>query len=71
VGCSVTALDKTGVPDLMVGRGGVTYLLECKSPVGKLTPDQVEWHRDWQGQVAIVRSVQEALQAVGLIQNDL
>lgn len=39
------------------------HLLECKSRKGKLTPDQVEVHRRWQ--IQIVRSVDEAFQAIG------
>jgi hypothetical protein len=59
-----------GCPDLLVGRQGVNYLLEIKDgakpPSGrKLTPDQVAWHSLWQGAAVVVKSVDEAIAAVG------
>ena len=68
VGCSVECLHAVGkgVPDLLVGlRNGVNLLLEVKSATGKLTPEQQEWHAKWRGHVAVVRSIEEALRAVG------
>lgn len=32
VGASVSQLDGTGLPDLLVGYAGRTYLIECKDP---------------------------------------
>lgn len=57
-----------GCPDLVVGYRGQNYMLEIKTtPVGwKLTPDESKWHRLWQGQVCVVGSIVEALQAIGL-----
>jgi hypothetical protein len=59
-----------GCPDLLVGRQGVNYLLEIKDgakpPSGrKLTSDQVVWHSLWQGAAVVVKSVDEAIAAVG------
>ncbi|GAG20217.1 unnamed protein product, partial [marine sediment metagenome] len=54
-----------GCPDILVGRGGYNYLLEIKSEKGALTPAEAEWHGLWRGQVAIVRTIDEALDAVG------
>lgn len=70
-GCSVTQLSGPGVTDLVVGRAGVNYLLEVKDPAQPpckqaLTPLQEIWHRDWRGQKAVVKTVEEALAAVGL-----
>jgi hypothetical protein len=71
-----------GVPDLLVGRevptGGPfgrerrTFLIEVKDGARppserKLTPDQVLWHREWRGHVAVAESVEQALRAVGLL----
>ena len=69
VGCSVECLHQagSGVPDLAVGYQGFTYFMEVKTDKGKLTPDQVEWHASWRGQVAIVRSVDEALRVIGVM----
>ena len=72
-GCSVSQIDsEKGVPDLVVGRAGKNYLLEVKDgnkppSKRKLKPNQVEWHEDWRGQKAIVKNVNEALIAVGVI----
>lgn len=54
-----------GCPDLLVGLGRRLVLLEVKTAKGKLTPDQelfdaVGWP------VRVVRTVDEALQAVGI-----
>lgn len=74
LGCSVTRLSATGVPDLLVGFSGHTHLLEVKAPPGSrgrkrfdLTPDQQSWWGEWKGARAhIVRSVADALAAVGI-----
>lgn len=56
-----------GCPDILVGRAGKTYLLEIKNGQrGKLNSREVRWHRMWRGQVAVVRTVDEALRAVGV-----
>lgn len=65
-GCSVTRLSQKGVPDLLVGRHGVNYLFEVKEAKGKPTDDQIEFFETWEGDVCIVRTVEEALKAVGL-----
>ena len=67
-GCSVQSLHDVGrgVPDLLVGRNGVNYLLEVKSEDGKLTPVQDIWHKKWRGQALIVRNPKDALRVVGL-----
>lgn len=70
-GCSVQVLSEAGkgIPDLMVGYLGGTYLLEVKDGLApkadrQLTPRQVKWHREWKGHVAVVESVEQALEAV-------
>lgn len=61
LGCSVESLAAVGkgVPDLLVARRGITWLVEVKQPKGKETPDQVEWAREWTGCRAIARSVDD------------
>jgi len=73
VGCSVLPLHAVGkgCPDLLVGWGGFNLLMEVKDgkkpPSARaLTQDQVDFHRDWRGHVAVVTSVKEALEAVGI-----
>jgi hypothetical protein len=75
VGASVQPLSAPGVPDLLVGYRGVTYLLEVKMPLGpkggedkrKLTPDQRAWWLAWRGRhPSVVHDVKEALRAIGV-----
>lgn len=73
-GCSValTHMVGRGFPDVVVGRQGLSYLLEIKDgdlPPSKrrLTPDEERWHADWDGHVCIVESIEDALAAVGLM----
>ncbi|MEN6549029.1 MAG: hypothetical protein ABFE07_23535 [Armatimonadia bacterium] len=68
-GCSVLDLADTGnsIPDLLVGRHGRSFLLEVKSPTGKEKPGQTQAREAWRGGPwHVVRSVQEALKAVGI-----
>jgi len=73
VGCTVQPLHAVGqgVPDLLVGYRGNNVLIEVKDgskppSARKLTPDQVKWHGDWRGHVAVVSTVAEAIAAVGI-----
>ena len=56
-----------GVPDLLVSYRGVNYLLEVKREDGTLRVSQIEWMKRWRGQVDVVRSSQEALEAIGAV----
>ena len=66
-GCTVELLHEVGkgCPDLLVGKGGRNYLVECKTEHGKLNPRQCEWHESWRGHVCVVTNTDEALKAVG------
>lgn len=66
VGCSVYRLSQAGIPDLLVGRAGVTYLLEVKQAKGALTDDQEIFFENWNGCAYIVRTVEDALEVIGL-----
>jgi lambda repressor-like predicted transcriptional regulator len=73
VGASVQMLSAVGqgCPDLLVGFEKRNILMEVKDgkkipSKQKLTPDQVIWHQGWQGKVIVVRSVDEALQALNI-----
>ncbi len=65
-GATVKDLSKVGggFPDLAVGYAGQNHLLEVKMPKGKLTPDQVVTHSTWGGRIRVVRSAEEAIQAI-------
>jgi hypothetical protein len=75
VGATVVDLSAVGkgVPDLLVGFRGATYLLEVKNVKGKnkTTPDQDVFYAWWRGgPVHIVRTADEALSAIGAIRGD-
>jgi hypothetical protein len=60
-----------GCPDILVGYyrwpTRLNFLFEIKSPGGKLTGSEPEWHARWRGQVAVVHSAEEALKIMGII----
>ena len=73
IGASVTstAAQHKGFPDLVVGYKGVNYLMEIKDSnkppsQRKLTPDQIIFHKSWNGQIAVVTSVQDAFDVLGV-----
>lgn len=79
IGASVQRLNETGVPDLLVGYQGKTFLLEVKREGNQggrrhyggldergLARTQQLWWARWNGmQPVIVTSVAEALEAIG------
>ena len=70
VGASVVHLwqaSKAGAPDLIVAWSGQVHLLEVKSPTGRLSKEQREFHAMWKAPIHIVRSVDEALRAIGAL----
>lgn len=80
IGCSVQSLHKAGegVPDILVGFQGQNWLMEIKREIitGKvfasesvLNEKQIEWHDKWRGQVATVRTADEALELIGIIKH--
>jgi len=67
IGATVAQLDDKDIPDLLVGWRSQNYLMEVKSgKYGKLSEGQQQWHAEWNGQVAVVKSAQEALEVLGL-----
>lgn len=64
---SLASLGK-GVPDLLVSHAQRVWCFEIKGPKGKLTPDQVEWIGQWQAPVHIVRTADDALRVIGVIE---
>ena len=69
---SLAAVGK-GVPDLLVGHRGHTFLIEVKDGAKppskrKLTEDQRDWHAAWQGgTLATVDGPEAALRAIGVV----
>ena len=73
VGASVACCQAVGegFTDLVVGFRGVNYLIEIKNPEQdpckrKLTPDQVDFHAAWTGQIAVAETLEEALRIIGV-----
>jgi hypothetical protein len=65
-GVTVVHLNAPGLPDLLVGRNGVNYLMEIKTPRGKLTEPEQDFFERWNGQCAVVRSVDDAQLVIGV-----
>ena len=68
----VTSMIGNGFPDIVVGYRGTTFLFEIKDgqkvmSKRQLTGDEQIWHANWQGHVAIVESIEDALQKIGAI----
>lgn len=59
-----------GFPDLCVGFGGRNLLIEVKCAGAPLTANELRWHRDWRGQVAVVHSVEEVLALIRMTRGD-
>lgn len=63
---AITSSLGDGFVDIVVGYGGRNYLVEIKDgsqpeSAQKLTPDEKAFHEKWRGQIAVIRSVQEAI----------
>lgn len=59
-------VDEKGPLDLLVGFRGANYLLEVKTARGKLRASQSAFLKAWKGHAAVVRSVEDALSAIGI-----
>ena len=53
--------------DLLVGWKGINYMFEVKGPSGVLTPKQIVFHDEWLGTIFTVRTLDEALETLGII----
>ena len=75
LGCSVadTSAVGNGFPDLVIGVYAgrrINLMVEVKdgkksASRRKLTEDQVEFHKGWRGQIAIVETVQDLVNLIG------
>jgi hypothetical protein len=72
-GVSVVSIHTVGngVPDLIIGHKGRTYLAEVKDP-GKsqsrkrLTADEEEFHKMWTGHVEVIETIDDVLKMLKL-----
>jgi hypothetical protein len=69
MGASVVVLSQVGrgCPDLLVAKNGVTFLLEVKTPKGRLSETQKEFFDTWNGRVYLVRSAEEATELIDAV----
>ena len=69
-GASVLVLSRVGqgCADLAVGIRGENFFLEVKTEKGKLTPAEAEFMSNWRGRYAVVRTPEEALRAIGVLE---
>lgn len=70
-GCTVRFIEfaygLAGCPDVLVGHNSQTVLMEIKVKKGRLSDGQKRFHAEWNGgKLAVVRSVDDALAALGL-----
>ncbi len=63
-----------GFPDIICCscKSNQNYLFEIKDPdklpsQRKLTPDEKEFHKKWQGQIDIIETVEDALKIIGIL----
>ncbi len=50
-----------GIPDLLISKAKVNYLVEIKSDKGKLTEPQEKFIKSWNADVFVIRSVDDVL----------
>jgi Holliday junction resolvase len=53
-----------GFPDMVAARSGLTFLVEIKTPTGKLNDDQVKFIARWSGRVEILTGVDDVIALV-------
>lgn len=58
-------VNEKGPLDLLVGFRGTNYLLEVKTAKGKLRASQSAFLEAWRGHAVVVRTLDEALAAIG------
>lgn len=49
-----------GCPDLLIGYMGKNILAEVKDGKNGLNTEQIKWHNGWNGQITVIRSVEDA-----------
>jgi hypothetical protein len=74
IGASVLHLHELGqgAPDILVGFRGVNFLMEIKDGAKplyaqRLTSFEEQFHDRWVGQLIVVRSLSDALRAIGVM----
>lgn len=61
-GFTVERISKRNVPDLLLGKSGITRIAEVKTDDRPLSEGQAQWWSDWRGNAPIVlRTVEDVL----------
>ncbi len=71
VSVAVTSMIGNGFVDIVVGYKDINYLFEIKDPAQPpskrvLTPDELEFHKGWCGQISVVEKLDEILKIMAL-----
>lgn len=67
LGFSVIDLSALGsnIPDMLVSRGSMSFLIECKSDRGKLSLGQLQFSQEWRGMdILLLRTKKDAINAL-------
>lgn len=64
-GCSVIRMDTPC--DLLVGLRNKNYLIEIKTINGKILGSQEEFKNEWNGQISIARTIEDAYRICDII----
>jgi len=66
IGATVQSIHRVGygAPDLIVGYRGKNWLFEVKNEHGHLNIRQQEWHKNWRGQVTVIKTPDEAIDII-------
>ena len=69
IGATVQSLASigSGCPDILCAFRGVNWLMEIKAPGSerRMTRLEVEWIENWRGPVAVVSTIEQALDMIG------
>ena len=68
---AITSQLGNGFVDIVVGYKESNYLIELKDgnkppSQRKLTPDEIEFHNKWNGQIAVCESLDDVLKVIGV-----
>ncbi len=68
LGFSVEILSNVGngVPDLLIGKFGINFLVELKSGKKWMTEDEKVWHSKWKGSAIVASSLEEVIEKIDL-----
>ena len=69
VSVAITSQLGNGFPDIVVGCRKRNYMIELKDgskppSQQKLTPDEIDFHTEWCGNIAVCRNLEEVLKTI-------